>query len=271
MEHVKGKFSVILPYYNGKKYIEEAVDSILAQTYKDFELILIDDGSPSKIDSDFLISLVESKKDGRIKYHRKDNGGLSDARNFGIDHSDGEYIAFIDQDDLWDKDKLRLQAEVFARDEGVKFICTDAKTFGEKTGELRIGETWGFTKDGIVENSFSKMIKGCFVGCSSVAFKRSLIPEVGYSNKAYVVVTDYEYFFRFAEKTDFYFIAQSLLLYRYHEGNTSKQRVRGECEVISFLFNKKPRCFYDKMNLALHFFKSILLISRLCFMRIVKL
>lgn len=262
MDPVKGKFSVILPYYNGRKYIRETVDSILAQTYNNFELLLIDDGSPSKPDTDFLAALAAEKNDPRIKYHCKDNGGLSEARNYGLAHSDGEYIAFVDQDDLWHKDKLSLQSEVFLKDDKVKFICTDAANIGEKTEEMRIGEKWSF-KEGLVEDTFGRLIKGSFVACSTVAFRRSAVAEAGYSNRAFVVVPDYEYFFRFAEKMDFYFLARSLVSYRLHDENTTKQVVRGECEILSLLFSKKPRGFSDRLHLAIHFLRSVLIISRL--------
>lgn len=259
MDPVKGKFSVILPYYNGSKFIQEAVDSILAQTYTEFELLLIDDGSPDKAEADFLAGLVTAKKDGRIKYYRKNNGGLSETRNFGIDHSDGEFIAFIDQDDLWDRDKLSLQADIFRMGESVKFICTDAKIIGEKTEEMRIGEKWRF-KDGMIPGTFSQLLKGSFVACSSVAFRRFVINGAGYSNRAYVVVPDYEYFLRLSEKMDFYFIARSLVSYRLHEGNTTKQRLKGACEVISVLFDRPPLNILDRVAITIHFFRCLALI-----------
>lgn len=267
MENIKGKFSVILPYYNGGKYIRETVDSILAQAYKEFELLLIDDGSPNKADAELLDGLVALKNDGRIKYFRKNNGGLSETRNFGIDKSDGEFIAFIDQDDLWDKDKLALQAAVFTRDESVKFICTDAEIIGEKSEEMRIGEKWGFG-DGLIIDTFSKLIKGSFVACSTVVFRRSAISDVGYSNRAYVVVPDYEYFLRFSEKMDFYFIARSLLSYRLHEGNTTKQRFRGACEELTVLFDRKPRSLKDSISLTVHFLRCSILVFWLWFSKV---
>jgi glycosyltransferase involved in cell wall biosynthesis len=259
MEQLKGRFSVILPYYNGSRYIRETVASVLGQTYKDLELLLIDDGSTIVKDSDFLLNLIESEKDERIKYYRKNNGGLSDARNFGVEKCTGEFIAFIDQDDLWDNDKLRLQAEVFASSPGTKFICTDAGIIGEQNGEMRIGEKWGF-KDGIIPDTFGKLIKGNFVACSSIAFRRTAIHEVGYSSKAYAVVPDYEYFLRFSEKMDFYFISQSLLSYRLHEGNTTKQSLKGACEVISVLFDIKPRTIANRIYLTINFLKGVALL-----------
>lgn len=268
MEPVKGKFSVILPYYNGKKYILETVESVLAQTYKDFELLLIDDGSPSKADADFLVSLVEARKDARIKYFRKPNGGLSEARNFGLEHSDGEFIAYIDQDDLWEAEKLALQAEVFLGDAEVKFICTDAREVGEKNEEMRIAVKWGF-KGGLVADTYGELLKGSFVACSTVAFRRAAAALAGGSNRAFVVIPDFEYFFRFAEKMDFYFIAKSLVSYRLHEQNTTKQIVRRECEMLSVIFNKKPRGFYDRLKLLFNFSKCMVTLARCWLVKLV--
>ncbi|PRR76504.1 glycosyltransferase [Clostridium thermopalmarium] len=90
------KISIIVPIYNVEKYINKCIDSILAQTFTDFELILVDDGSPDncgKICDDY------AKKDSRIKVIHKKNGGLSSARNAGLDIARGEYIGFIDSDD----------------------------------------------------------------------------------------------------------------------------------------------------------------------------
>ena len=91
--------SIIIPVYNIEKYIEECVNSVLVQSYKNFEVILVDDGSKdrSSIICDDLANL-----DNRIKVIHKKNGGLSSARNAGIKASKGDYIAFIDGDDYWD-------------------------------------------------------------------------------------------------------------------------------------------------------------------------
>lgn len=89
-------FSVILPIYNVEKYLRECVDSILGQTYTDFELILVDDGSK---DSSDKICDEYAEKDSRVKVIHKENGGLSDARNVGTDAACGEYIVYIDSDD----------------------------------------------------------------------------------------------------------------------------------------------------------------------------
>ena len=95
------KVSIIVPIYKVEKYLEKCIDSILNQTYKNLEIILVDDGSPDKCPK---ICDDYAKKDERIKVIHKKNGGLSDARNFGIDIATGDYISFIDSDDFISKD-----------------------------------------------------------------------------------------------------------------------------------------------------------------------
>lgn len=90
------KFSIIVPVYNVEKYLEDCLDSILNQTMKDFEVIVVNDGSP---DNSQEIIDKYAKKDKRIKSFKKKNGGLSDARNYGVNKAKGEYLVFVDSDD----------------------------------------------------------------------------------------------------------------------------------------------------------------------------
>lgn len=100
------KFSIVVPVYNVKKYLKKCLDSILNQTYNNFELIIVDDGSTDGSES---ICDEYAKKDDRIKVFHKKNGGLSDARNYGVKHTNGDYLLFVDSDDYIEKlllDKL---------------------------------------------------------------------------------------------------------------------------------------------------------------------
>ena len=101
----KDLISIIIPVYNVEKYLKECVDSVRKQTYKNLEIILIDDGS--KDNSGKLCDEL-SKEDNRIKVIHKENGGLSDARNVGIENATGEYIQFIDSDDFVEKDMIEI-------------------------------------------------------------------------------------------------------------------------------------------------------------------
>jgi len=125
--------SVIMPAYNAEKYISESIDSVIKQTFQNWDLIIVDDGSidqTSKIVNEFV------KFDKRIKYYFQENGGQGKARNFGIINSGGRYIAFLDSDDLWLEDKLSNQI-----DEIIKYDCdlvfSDSIVFENESNSFR--------------------------------------------------------------------------------------------------------------------------------------
>lgn len=96
------KFSIIVPVYNVKKYIDKCLNSILNQTYKNFEVIIVNDGSKE----DEVKIINKYLKDNRFRYYEKENGGLSDARNFGLKYITGDYLLFVDSDDYIEKELL---------------------------------------------------------------------------------------------------------------------------------------------------------------------
>ena len=100
------KLSFIIPIYNVEKYLPQCVDSILSQTYTDFEVILVDDGSP---DNSGKLCDAYAQKDARVRVIHKPNGGLSDARNAGLDAAHGDYVIFVDSDDFWMKNDCLQQ------------------------------------------------------------------------------------------------------------------------------------------------------------------
>lgn len=114
------KISIIVPVYNVEKYLEKCVRSILAQTFTDFELILVDDGSP---DSSGAMCDQFAKQDERVKVIHKENGGLSDARNAGIEIATGEYLGFIDSDDYIADDMYELLYTNIVKEDADLSIC----------------------------------------------------------------------------------------------------------------------------------------------------
>lgn len=101
------KVSIIVPVYNVEKYISTCLDSIINQTFTDFEILVVDDGSPDK-----SIEIIKKYQDSRIIILKKDNGGLSDARNYGLERASGEYILFVDSDDWIEADLLKDCVEI---------------------------------------------------------------------------------------------------------------------------------------------------------------
>ena len=119
--------SVIIPVYNTAAFIGEALDSVFAQTYKDFEVIVINDGSP---DSDELEQVIAPYRE-RIVYFKQHNRGLAGARNTGIRHARGEFLAFLDSDDCWLSDYLASQMKLFEETPSLGMVYCDAEYFGD--------------------------------------------------------------------------------------------------------------------------------------------
>jgi len=129
----KNIVSVIVPCYNYAEYLNEALDSVLAQTYEDWECIIINDGSPDNTEE---VALKYCQKDMRFKYFYKENGGHSSARNLGIKHSSGIYILPLDADDTLSKDYVKEAVKKIESDENIKIVTGRVQYFGETNEKL---------------------------------------------------------------------------------------------------------------------------------------
>jgi glycosyltransferase involved in cell wall biosynthesis len=123
--------SAIIPVYNGEAFLRETIESVLSQTYRDIECIVIDDGS-----TDGTGEIARSFGDS-IRYVRKENGGVSSARNLGIEMASGEFVAFLDADDLWVPEKIEKQMAVFAARPDVGMVYSSVLFVDEKKKVLR--------------------------------------------------------------------------------------------------------------------------------------
>jgi glycosyltransferase involved in cell wall biosynthesis len=226
--------SVVLPFYNGKEFVKETLESIASQTFANFEVIVVDDGSANKEHTEYLHAAIRALNDPRFKYFYKDNGGLSSARNFGLKAAAGSWIAFIDQDDLWDAKKLERQIAVAKAHPEAKFVFSDGKMIGDVNEDMKVASKNGL-REGFVKDTYTRLLKGNFVICSSVLFDKRLLEKTGYSNPCFKIVPDYEYILRFAAQTDFYFVRDSLVSYRVHGANTVRNQLKQSAEVVSLL------------------------------------
>ena len=125
------KVSIIVPCYNQAQYLSEALQSVLDQTYENWECIIVNDGSP---DNTKEVAQEWVKKDSRFIYLYKENGGLSSARNAGIANANGEFILPLDADDRIGKDYTLLAIQAFQDDESLKLVYCKAEKFGEESG-----------------------------------------------------------------------------------------------------------------------------------------
>lgn len=162
--------SVIMPAYNSEKFIASAIDSVLAQTFRDFELIIIDDGSTDATKS-IIESFVETER--RIVFlQNKKNSGVSFTRNFGISQARGEWIAFLDSDDMWRNDKLEKQINLIRS-------CPDALlTYTASSFVDFSGRPYSFILDAESELTYNKILKRNLLSCSSVIVRKDIISHI---------------------------------------------------------------------------------------------
>ena len=162
--------SVIIPVYNVEKYLEKCVYSILKQTYCDFEIILIDDGSP---DNSGKICDKLQQTDDRIRVYHKENGGVSSARNLGIDHAGGEWITFVDADDWLEEDTFAHCSQYFKDFEMIRF----SMEWIYKEGEVHTEDTTYVVKQYPTKKEYLEDIisKDTIVGVASAFYKRDII------------------------------------------------------------------------------------------------
>ena len=163
--------SIVLPSFNRAQVLPKAVESILRQTYKDFELIIVDDGS-----TDNTADVVKNFNDDRIVYVRQENAGACVARNNGIEHSRGEYIAFQDSDDIWHEDKLEKQLKTIQDKNADIVFCRMNRMSGGK----KIGLVSNYFKEGFLSKDVMPMSIGTqtLVGKSIVFKQEKFDPEM---------------------------------------------------------------------------------------------
>lgn len=144
------KFSIVIPVYNVEKYIKKCLDSVKEQSYDNYEVIIVDDGSKQNES----IIIKDYIKDNRFKYYKKTNGGLSDARNYGVKYATGDYLIFIDSDDYVDKDYLSKLNEVIIKNKNIDVIKTKLVLVDELDNIIRYENG---LEDGIV--TFNDLVK----------------------------------------------------------------------------------------------------------------
>ncbi len=232
------KVSVIIPTYNSSKYIREAIVSVLNQTYKNIEIIVIDDGSEDNT-NDVLKDYIKS---GAIEYFYKKNQGQASARNFGIKKSRGEIIAFLDADDLWLPEKLEKQIKKL-QTTSADICFTDVEVFGKtESAGKRFSQIAEFHQGEILKS----LIRTNFLVNSSILMKRAVFEKIGFQNekRIYRNIEDYDYWIRAAlDGINFVYLPEALTQYRIHRDQSSKNQIYGLkslCAMyVVLMFNSK--------------------------------
>jgi len=269
---VPGLVSVIVPCYNRADIVGETIDSVLGQSYSNTEIIVVDDGS-----TDHTRAVVAAYDDPRVRYFYKENGWLSSARNAGLTVARGEFIAFLDSDDVWVPWKLAVQMEVFRRYSSAGLVWTDMSAF-EKAGSIiaeryirdyysayslvslekrnepagSVGELHSevpvdFSNSPFyVMNIFHEMFSGNLVHPSTAIVRRDRLqlsgpfePEVTGAG-----AEDYHFYFRICAHGDVAFLDAPTTLYRVHASQLSSRNrlheARGNLKVLTHWLDRRP-------------------------------
>lgn len=215
--------SVIIPTFNRAKFLKEAIQSVLDQDYfhgldtaRLFEIIVVDDGSTDKTGE------VVHSFAGDIRYIYQENRGVSSARNVGLQHTRGDFIAFLDSDDLWKMDKIGVQMSL------INTISRAMMCYTE--------ETW--IRHGVFVNPkkrhqkysgwiFDKVLPLCLISLSSALFRREVFEKIGSFDEDFPVCEDYDFGIRLAHRYPVYFLTRPLIVKRGGHEDQLSQRYWG--------------------------------------------
>lgn len=214
MNTVLPKVSVIMPAYNSATTIQNSADSVLAQTYTNLELIIINDGS-----SDETLNIITSlySKNERVVIINQDNLGVSAARNNGLAESTGEWVAFCDADDEWFKGKLLIQSKLFS---SYAWSYTDSYYVGvDYTTPIKRSEQSNLLQGDI----HSVLIKENFLTTSSIIIKKDILAEMGGFDESMAALEDWDLWLNIARLHPIGFVNQPLLNYLVVDGSTSRK------------------------------------------------
>lgn len=199
--------SVIIPYYNAPELLKESIDSILKQSFTDFELLILDDGSNINAKE-----LIYNFNDPRIRYIRNENVGLANNINRSLPLLKGTYIARLDQDDISEPNRFTKQLALFENDSTIDCVFTYIKRFGGK-------KEW--VEKNIISNHkyhlFEPFTDGCMINSTMMVKKDVLIALAGY-RQAYYPSDDWDLELRMCQKYNIVILEEELVLYRFHEG-----------------------------------------------------
>jgi len=260
-------FSIIIPVYKGEKYIRQTLLSVVKQTYTNYEVVVVDDGSP---DNSRLVieNFIKDYPDFPLKYIYQQNKGLGGAKNTGIRHAEGDIIAVLDQDDIWYPSRLERVAKVFEEYKDVdivchnEFFCRDGKIIKKSNYGPYVKDMYRFL-----------LYRGNVLSTSATSFRSSVIDKIGYFTERtdlFHFVEDYDFWVRAAKKNlKFFFIKDYLGEYTIHNSNFSSNQdimCRHLINVIEYHHHRNKKSILDiprfkRRKANIYFFHSLLCLT----------
>ena len=217
--------SIIMPSYNTARFINQSIESVLAQTYTNWELIIVDDCS-----TDYTDEVVKKYNDARIKYFKNEcNSGAAVSRNKALKEARGAYVAFLDSDDLWSNNKLEKQIR-FMKENCYSFTYTNYERIDEDGKEL------GILCTGPKIITKRKMYHYCYPGCLTVIYKREKLTDIQISDIK--KNNDYAIWLKVCKFFPCYLLNENLAQYRVRKKSVSHDKLSKKLKSHYELFNK---------------------------------
>lgn len=248
--------SVIIPVYNGEKTIRETIESVLNQTWTDFEVLVINDGS-----KDSTLNIVSSIKDSRLRVFNYTSAGVSVSRNRGIAQAAGEYISFIDADDLWTPDKLEAQLKALQANHSAAVAYSWVNYIDERGEFIRSGQHRNMNGDLYEEFLLYNLLES---GSNPLIPKQALT-EVGGFDQELTHAEDWDMWLRLAARYHFVVVPSPQILYRISANSATANILKMETaslRMIEKTFHQAPTSLqYLKKNTLANFYYYLIIKS----------
>jgi glycosyltransferase involved in cell wall biosynthesis len=241
--------SILMNCYNGERFLEDAINSVLAQTYQNWELIFIDNNS-----SDASLRIAKSFADSRIKCHKlRSHKLLYDARNDALKIAQGELVAFLDVDDMWAASKLEKQIPKFENDK-VGLVYSNYVCLNEVNGGKTIKYSARLPTGDILENLIDKYV----IGLVTIIARRSILISIGFNfDSRFQIIGDYDMVLKIATHSNVDCVQEPLAIYRIHGNNLSsresKMLVKEYWLWVNGVMNSEPTRLFKHKKKMMHY------------------
>ena len=222
--------SIVIPVFNSERFIVECLNSVLNQSYKNIEIIIVDDGSTDK-----SVELINDYHSDLIKIYSQVNSGQGKARNLGVEKAKGEWIAFLDSDDIWFVGKLEMQLE---HCKNYVWSHTDYFFIGDIIAPKTRSRDFVSNNPGYI---FDSLIVENTIATSTVMIRKSIFLEFGGFNTSYRALQDWDLWLRISKKYDIGYYEKPIAEYRVHSTSVSRSTRRNfpyHMEIISQIFSE---------------------------------
>ena len=255
------QIDIIICCYNSGKYLSGTVDSIINQTYKNWHIIIVDDGSTDNT-NDIIEGYIS--RDIPITHQKNSvNGGFGNARQIALKLCRNKWVAILDHDDIWYPNKLEVQVNSIINNPEARLFFSNSEWFDDNGNVLRLNLENSQYSTGLVNNAFETLIlEGCLIDSETVIISRLALESIGGFDSSYFYITDYDVFLKIAHKYGVYFDNKILAKWRVHNNQASQKMKQTMIEEHIRLFKFVLKNYQLKNNIQKFIRKRLLNLYR---------